>query len=130
MFPFDPLGALACALYRRRIKFLDVSVLSDVRFSNMGTEWGGYHLHVLLESLLYSPLFAILMPLTILIGDAQFASVSSERTDVVRRSYFECPLSPFFFDIVTLMTFPLVTAFQKGPFYLEQRIHNFVLPGL
>ena len=50
-----------------------------VRFSNMGTEWGGYHLHLLFESLLYPPLFATLMSLTMLMGDAQFASVSSEK---------------------------------------------------
>jgi hypothetical protein len=52
---FDPFGALAFALCRRHIKCSDVSVLSDnVRFSNMSTEWGGYHLHLLLESLPYS----------------------------------------------------------------------------
>ncbi len=56
---FDPFGGLECTLCRRRIKCLDVSVLSDVRFSNMGTEWGGYHLHLLFESLLYH-LFVLL----------------------------------------------------------------------
>ena len=82
-------GVLACALCRRRIKFFDVSVLSDdVRFSNMGTEWGGYHLRLLFGVSSLSSLCATLMSLTLLMGDAQFASVSVERTSVVRRSYF------------------------------------------
>jgi hypothetical protein len=65
----------------------------------MGTEWGGYRLHLLFESLLpsASPLWATLMSLTIFMGDAQFASSSAERTSVVRRSYFVCPMSPFLF---------------------------------
>jgi hypothetical protein len=50
---FDPFGALACALCRRRFKFLDVSVLSVVRFSSMGEEWGEYHMQLRFESLLY-----------------------------------------------------------------------------
>ncbi len=53
LVPFDPFGPLACALCRRRFKFLDVSVLSVVRFSSMGTEWGGYHMQLRFESLLY-----------------------------------------------------------------------------
>ncbi len=40
------------------------------------------------------------------------------------------PNFPFLFDAVTLMTFSLVTMLQKGPFHLEQRIYDFVLPGL
>ncbi len=36
----------------------------------------------------------------------------------------------FFLNGVTLMTFPLVTMLQKGPFHLEQRIYDFILPGL
>jgi hypothetical protein len=43
-----------------------------------------------------------------------------------------CPMSPFLFGcrVVTLMTFPLVTMLRKGPLHLEQRIYDFVLPGL
>ncbi len=48
-------------------------------------------------SLFLSPLCATLMSLTILMGNAQIASVSAERTSVVRRSDFVYPLSPFFF---------------------------------
>jgi hypothetical protein len=29
-----------------------------------------------------------------------------------------------------LLTFPLVTMLRKGPLHLEQRIYDFVLPGL
>ena len=79
LVPFDPFDALACALCRRRIKFLDESVPSDVRFSNMGTEWGGYHLHLLLESLLY-PLSVLLWCLSLCSwGGAQFASSSAKK---------------------------------------------------
>ena len=61
----------------RHINFLDVSVLSDdVRFSNMGTEWGGYHLHLLFES---PSLCYFDVSLTMLMGDAQFASVSAKK---------------------------------------------------
>ena len=42
-----------------------------------------------------SSLCATLMSLTMLMGDVQLASVSSERTGVVRRSYFVCPKSHF-----------------------------------
>ena len=78
---FDPFDALACALCRRRIKFLvDVSVLSDVRFSNMGAEWGEYHFHLLLEYLLFIPSLCYFdVSLTMLMGDAQFASVSAKK---------------------------------------------------
>ncbi len=38
---FDPFGALACTLCRRRTSSL--SFICFVRFFNMGTEWGGYH---------------------------------------------------------------------------------------
>ncbi len=108
--PFDPFGALACALCRHRTKFF-------VRFSNMGTEWGGYHLHLPIESLLpsSSPLWATLMSLTILMGDAQFASLSSERTIVVRRGYFYFVAQRLLlFCVVTLLTFPLVNDVAKG----------------
>jgi hypothetical protein len=122
-------------LHAHDIKFLDLFVLYDVRFSNMSTEWGGYHLHPLFESCLpssSSPLWATLMSLTILMGNAQFASFSAERTRVVRRGYLVCPMSPFLFGcrVVTLMTFPLVTMLRKGPFHLERRVYHFVLPGL
>jgi hypothetical protein len=100
----------------------------------MGTEWGGYHLHPLFASLHLFPLCATLMSLTILMGDAQFASVSVERTSVVRRSYFSLggiSMSPLVCsDVVTLLTLSLVTMLQKGPFHLEQRVYGFVLPGL
>jgi hypothetical protein len=79
LVPFDLIGALAFALCRRRIKFLDASVLSVVRFSNMGIEWGGYHLHLLFEVSSLSTLCATVMSLTILMGDAQFASVSAKK---------------------------------------------------
>ena len=39
-------------------------------------------------------------------------------------------MSPFFVDVVTLMAFPRATMLQKGPLHLEQRIYDFVLPGL
>jgi hypothetical protein len=70
-----------------------------IRFSNMGTEWGGYHLHLRFESLLpsSSSIWAILMSLTFLMGYAQFASLSVERTNVVRHSYFVYSVSPFLF---------------------------------
>ena len=41
-----------------------------------------------------SSLCATLMSLTIFMGDAQLASVSSERTSLVRRSHFVRPMSP------------------------------------
>ncbi len=83
LVPFDPVVVLACAVCRRRrTKCLDVSVLSDdVRFSNMGTEWGGYHFAkpLLFESLL-DPLSVLLWCLfTMLMGGAQFASVSAKK---------------------------------------------------
>ncbi len=64
---FGPIWFAWCSRMRimpSRIKFLDAHVLSDVRFSNMGTEWGGYHLHLLLlESLLnpLAPLYVLLL---------------------------------------------------------------------
>jgi hypothetical protein len=128
---FGPIGSVlvllhAWALCRRRVKFWDASVLfDDVRFFNMGTEWGGYHLHLLFKSLLY--LLSVLLSWVTLNSHRCLR----KRTSVVRRSYFVCPISPLFFlDVVTLMMFPLVTMSQKGPFHLEQRIYGFVLPGL
>ncbi len=43
------------------------------------------------------PHCATLMSLTILMDDIQFASLYAERTSVVRRSFFVCPISPFRF---------------------------------
>ncbi len=111
LVPFDPLGALACALCRRRIKFLDISVLSDIRFSNMDTEWGGYHLHLLFGSLLYPSLC--------------YFDVShgwrSIRIGVCEKGLVWWALSilcaqwlPFLCDVVTLLTFSLSLRCCKG----------------
>ncbi len=135
---FDPVGALARALCLCRIKFWDASVLSDTRFSNMSTEWGGYHLHLLFESLL-DPLSVLLWCLSHYVDVSHYShgwrsiriGVFGKRTSVVRRSSFVCPMSHLFvLDVVTLTTFPLVLMLRKGPFHLEQRIYGFVLPGL
>ncbi len=131
LFPLDPFGALACALCRRRIKFLDVSVLSDdVRFSNMGTEWGGYHLHLLFDSLLYR-LSVLLWCLSLF----SWVTLNSYGVCEIGLVWWDvailcaqCLL--FFLGVVTLMTFPLVMMLRKGSFHLEQRIYDFVLPGL
>ncbi len=83
------------------------------------------------ESLLYPLYVLLLMSLTIFMGDALNSHRCRRKsTSVVRRGYFVCRISPSFLDVVTLMTFPLVTMLQKGPFHLEQRIYDFVLPGL
>ncbi len=101
-----------------------------VRFSNMGIEWGGYHLHLLFEVLLYS-----LSVLRWCLSLCSWMPLNShrclrKRTSVVRRSYFVCHMSPYFLDVVTFMTFPLVLILRKGPLHLEQRIYDFVLFGL
>ncbi len=131
LVPFDSFGALVCPLCRHRIKFLDVSAFClMLGFST----WAPNGVGITSPSFWVSslpPLCATLMSLTILMGDAQFASLSAKRISVVRRSYFLCPMSLLFFlDVVTLMTFPLVTMLQKVPLHLEQRIYGFVLHGL
>jgi hypothetical protein len=83
----------------------------------MSTEWGGYHLHLLFESFLpssSSPLWATLMSLTILMVDAQFASLSAERTSVVRRSYLVCPMPPFLFGCRYFADVPSRYDVEKG----------------
>ncbi len=112
---------------------LDVSVLSNVRFSNMAIEWGGY-----ITCTFFLNLFFIPSSLSYFDVSHFFSWVTlnshrclRKRTSVVRRGYFVCPMSPFVFWMsFTLMTFLLVTMLQKGPFHLEQRIYDFVLPGL
>ncbi len=85
-----------------------------VRFSDMGTEWGGYHLHLLFESLL-NRLSVLLWCLSL----CSWVTLNShpclrKRTSVVRRSYCVCPTSPFLFGCAfTLMTFPPVMMLRK-----------------
>ncbi len=125
LIPFDPFGALACAVCRRRIKFLDVSVVSALPgFPTWAPNGVG------ITCIFFLSLFFILWCLSLFSRTPNSNWCLRKRTSVVRHSYFLCPMSPFFSSVVTLLTFPLVIMLQKGPLHLEQRIFDFVLPGL
>ncbi len=116
-------GALACPLCRRRIKFLDAFVLflfGDVRFSNMGIEWGEYHLHLLFWVSSWSSLCDTFDVSHDAHGWRSMRIGVCEKGLVwwdVAILYAQCVL--FVLDFVTLMTSPLVVMLRKGPFYLE-----------
>ncbi len=127
LVPIDPFRVLACALCRRRTKWGGhngvgitfcrcthpiLKCICFVRFSNMGTEWGGYHVHLLFESLFFFILSMCYFDVSQLCSWVMLNShrCLRNRTSVVRHGYFVCPASPFLFWMVcvTLMTFLLV----------------------
>ena len=76
---------------------LDVSVLSNVRFSNMATEWGGYITCTFFWSLFFIPSSLCYFDVSHYFHgwrSIRFA-VCGKRTSVVRRCCFVCPMSPF-----------------------------------
>jgi hypothetical protein len=75
----------------------------------MGTEWGGYHLHLLFKSLLY--LLSVLLSWVTLNSHRCLR----KRTSVVRRSYFVCPISPFLFGCRYFDDVPSRYDVAKGP---------------
>ncbi len=105
---FGPIWSVWCSCMRiMPSSYQILRCICFVRFSNMATEWGGYHLHLLLGSLLH-PLSVLLWCLSL----CSWATLNShrrlqKRTSVVRRSYFVSSMSPFLFDVAAVMTFPL-----------------------
>ncbi len=76
LVPFDPLGALACALCSRRIKFLDVSLFSGI--PTWVPNGVGISCTFFFPLFFFLSLCATLTSLTIF-TDAQFASVSAKK---------------------------------------------------
>ncbi len=120
LIPFDPFGAVLHVHYLQSsyqiLRYISVLLSDDVRFFNMGAEWGGYPLHLFFfESLLY-PRFVLLWCLSL------FSWVTPNSHRCLRKGlvwwdipilYAQCLL--FLVDVVvTLMMFPLVTMLQKG----------------